>query len=88
MTIIKVKCQVHGGTKMLESFNNNNDFEYQKLSLEEQESRGILGRLKGIIADFKNPTRNSRKYTEELWEETFSNPIMKEKIENRCLLVN
>lgn len=69
---------------MLESINSNN-FEYQKLTLEEQTSRGILGRLKGIIADFKNPTRNSRHYTEELWEQTFNDPIMIEKIENRCL---
>lgn len=70
---------------MLESFNLNNDLEYQKLSPEEQASRGILGRLKGVLADFKNPTRNGRQYTEDLWEQTFSNPIMKEKIENKCL---
>lgn len=70
---------------MLESFNLSKELEYQKLSPEEQASRGILGRLKGVIADFKNPTRNGRKYTEELWEQTFNNPIMKEKIENRCL---
>lgn len=70
---------------MLESFNPNNELEYQKLSTEEQTSRGILGRLKGIIADTKNATRNGRRYSEELWEQTFSDPIMKEKIENRCL---
>lgn len=70
---------------MLESFNTNKELEYQKISLEEQQSRGILGRLKGIIADTKNATRNGRKYTSELWEQTFNDPIMKEKIENRCL---
>lgn len=70
---------------MLESFNPNNEFEYQKLSAEEQSSRGILGRLRGIIADYKNATRNGRRYTEELWEQTFNDPIMKEKIENRCV---
>ena len=70
---------------MLESFNPNNELEYQKLSAEEQSSRGILGRLKGVIADCKNATRNGRKYTSELWEQTFNDPIMKEKIENRCL---
>ena len=70
---------------MLESFNPNNELEYQKLSTEEQTARGILGRLKGIIADTKNATRNGRRYTAELWEQTFSDPIMKEKIENRCL---
>ena len=69
---------------MLESLGNN-QFEYQRLSPEEQTSRGILGRLVGPIADFKKPTRNGRRYTEELWEQTFDNPIMKEKLENRCL---
>ena len=70
---------------MLESFNANNKFDYQKLTPEEQAQRGILGRLVGVIADFKNPTRNGRLYTESLWEKTFNNPIMKEKIENKCL---
>lgn len=70
---------------MLESFNIHNEMQYQKLSLDEQQERGILGRLVGIIADFKNPTRNGRLYTEELWDKTFENPLMKEKIENRCL---
>ncbi len=70
---------------MLESFNVKREMEYERLSPQEQEKRGILGRLVGIIADFKNPTRNGRKYSEELWDKTFSNPIMIEKIENRCL---
>ena len=70
---------------MLESFNVNNEMQYQKLSLDEQQKRGILGRLVGVIADFKNPTRNGRRYTEELWDKTFADPIMKEKLENRCL---
>ena len=70
---------------MLESYNLNKELEYHKLSPEEQASRGILGRLKGVIADFKNPTRNGRKYTEQLWEKTFNDPIMQEKINNKCL---
>ena len=37
---------------MLESFNVNNEMQYQKLSLDEQQKRGILGRLVGVIADF------------------------------------
>lgn len=69
---------------MLESFNTDN-FTYQKLSLEEQQSRGILGRLKGVIADTVNPTRNGRKYSAKLWEKVFADPIMQEKIQNRCL---
>lgn len=70
---------------MLEKLNEAKGFEYIKLSEEEQKKRGILGRLEGVIADFKNPTRNGRLYSEELWDKTFENPIMKEKIKNRCL---
>lgn len=69
---------------MLESIQGNT-FEYEKLSAEEQQKRGILGRLKGIIADFKNPTRNGRRYGEDLWNRVFDDPITKEKIANRCL---
>lgn len=60
-----------------------NQLEYQKLSKEEMESRGILGRLVGICADFNDPTRNGRKYSEDLWEQVFDSPIMKERIKNR-----
>lgn len=59
------------------------EFTYQKLTPEEQKERGILGRLVGIIASFKNPTRNNRFYTEELWDNVFNDPIMKEKIATR-----
>ena len=71
---------------MLESYNTRNPMQYHKLTAEEQKKRGILGRLVGVIADFVNPTRNGRKYTEELWDKTFNDPIMKEKLENRCCL--
>lgn len=70
---------------MLEHYNVNNEMQYQKLTAEEQQQRGILGRLVGIIADFKNATRNGRRYTEELWDKAFNNPIIREKFENRCL---
>ena len=42
-----------------------------------------MGRLVGIIASFKTPTRNNRLYTEELWDNVFNDPIMKEKIATR-----
>lgn len=71
---------------MLESFNTKSELQYQRLTEEEKQKRGILGRLVGIIADFKNATRNGRCYTEELWDKTFDDPIVKEKIENRCIL--
>lgn len=70
---------------MLESFNTKSEMQYQRLTEEEKQKRGILGRLVGIIADFKNSTRNGRRYTEELWDKTFNDPIVKEKIDNRCL---
>ena len=70
---------------MLESFNTDK-FEYKRLSQDEQEKRGILGRLVGKIADTKNPTRNGRLYSNELWENVFNDPIMKEKIDNHLVL--
>ncbi len=63
----------------------NNKFDYIKLSTEEQAQRHILGRLTGIIADFKHPTRNDRMYTEALWDRVFNDPIIKEKLETRTL---
>ena len=68
---------------MLESLSTDK-LDYEKLSLEEQQKRGILGRLTGVIADFVNPTRNGRKYSEKLWENVFQDPVMQEKIKNRC----
>ena len=61
-------------------------FTYNKLPLEEQKARGILGRLTGIIASVKEPTRNGRTYSKELWEKAFNDPLMQEKIKTRCVL--
>jgi len=69
---------------MLESFKGK-QFTYTPLSKEEMEKRGILGRLVGPIADTKAPTRNGRMYSRELWENVFNDPLMQEKINNRCL---
>lgn len=70
---------------MLESFNTKSEMQYERLTEDDKKRRGILGRLVGIIADFKNSTRNGRKYTEELWDRTFNDPIVIEKVNNRCL---
>lgn len=67
---------------MLENINTGN-LQYNKLTPEEMKSRGILGRLVGDCADFIRGTRNGRKYSEELWEKVFNDPIMQEKIRNR-----
>lgn len=70
---------------MLNTIKKNESFEYQKLTPEEMKSRGILGRLVGPCADFINPTRNGRGYNESLWDSTFEDPIVREKIDNKCL---
>ena len=58
---------------------------FEDLTAEEKEKRHILGRLYGPVADVINPTRNGRKYSEELWENVFSNPIMQEKFKNKVM---
>ena len=61
----------------------NEGFKYVKLTPEEMKARGILGRLVGPCADFTDPTRNGRKYSQDLWENVFNNPIMQEKFKNK-----
>lgn len=70
---------------MLEALKKNESFSYKKLSAEEMAARGILGRLVGPCADFTIPTRNGRKYGENLWENVFSDEIVLEKINSKCL---
>ena len=67
---------------MLKKMKTNEGIQYKKLSPEEMKERGILGRLIGPCADFNNATRNGRKYSEQLWENVFNDPIMQEKIRN------
>jgi len=56
---------------------------FTDLTPEEKEKRGILGRLYGPIADVVRPTRNGRKYSEELWEKVFTeNTVIKELLAN------
>ena len=42
----------------------------------------ILGRLRGPCADIVDATRNNRKYSDELWEKVFNNPIVQEYFDN------
>ena len=67
---------------MIKKIKTNEGIQYKKLSQEEMKARGILGRLIGPCADFNNATRNGRKYSEQLWENVFNDPIMQEKIKN------
>lgn len=54
---------------------------------EEGKSKGILGKLKGIFADFKHGTRNAdRLYSEELWDNrVFNNEDVMEALETKTL---
>ena len=45
--------------------------------------KGCIGRLEGVCADFKNPTRNERLYGLKLWENVFSNELFQEAIRTK-----
>lgn len=57
---------------------------FQELSEEEKQARGILGRLYGPCASIVDATRNGRRYNDELWEKVFSkdNEIVTEMFAN------
>lgn len=55
---------------------------FKELTPEEKEKRGILGRLFGPCADIINPTRNGRKYSDELWEKVFKDELVIEALNN------
>lgn len=48
--------------------------------------KGCLGRIEGVCADFKNPTRNGRFYSKKLWENVFKDPIFEESLKSKTLL--
>lgn len=45
------------------------------------DNEAVLGHLEGVCADIINPTRNGRKYSEELWEKVFNDPLVKEQFD-------
>lgn len=57
-----------------------------KLNEDAKPRKGCLGRLEGICADFRNPTRNGRLYPLQLWKNVFNDPIFKESLESKTLL--
>ena len=67
---------------MLEKLTENDTLIFQSISPEEKKTRGILGRLSGPVASFMTPTRNGRKYTDDLWESVFKSDIVQEMFEN------
>lgn len=48
--------------------------------------KGCLGRMEGICADFKNPTRNGRLYTRKLWDNVFKNALFQEALSSKTLI--
>ena len=70
---------------MLESIKNE-ELSFQELTPEEKSKRGILGRLTGPIASYVKSTRNSRKYSEALWDKAFQSPLVKEMFANGGLI--
>lgn len=46
----------------------------------------ILGKLRGVIASAKEPSRNGRTYTEGFWDNKFNSDIFKEGLDNKVLL--
>lgn len=69
-----------GKATIIEAQNSNTVYEEGKTS-------GILGKLKGIFADYKNGTRNAdRLYTEELWDNrVFGSEDVMEALETKTL---
>lgn len=67
---------------MLESVSAKDKLAFADLTEEEKQKRGILGRLYGPCADIINSTRNGRKYSDELWEKVFKQPLVEELFKN------
>ena len=61
---------------------SNEELTFDRSALVSEKGSPILGRLSGPVADIINPTRNGRKYSEQLWENVFNSPIAKETFEN------
>lgn len=69
-----------GKATIIEAQNSNTVYE-------QGSNKGILGKLKGVFADYRNGTRNSdRLYTEELWDNrVFGSEDVMEALETKTL---
>lgn len=61
----------------------NND----EVNNDSSKKSGILGKLRGVFADIKNPTRNGRLYSEKCWRNALASDDVKEKLENHMMLM-
>jgi len=62
--------------------NSNEELKFDSSAVVSEKGSPILGKLSGPVADIINPTRNGRKYSEQLWENVFNSPIAQETFEN------
>lgn len=62
--------------------NSNEELKFDSSAVISEKGSPILGKLSGPVADIINPTRNGRKYSEQLWENVFNSPIAQETFEN------
>ena len=66
----------------IQKINEDTALKFKSISPEEKAKKGILGRLYGPVASFATPTRNGRKYSQELWEKVFNSDLVKERFAN------
>lgn len=71
---------------LIENYSQDFILSEEKLNNSNNNS-GILGKLKGIFADIKNPTRNGRLYSEKCWRNALASEDVKEKLENHMMLM-
>lgn len=55
------------------------DLQYDSSAKISSKGTAILGKLTGPCTDTINPTRNGRKYSNELWEKVFKDPLVQEQ---------
>lgn len=72
-------------SKMLLTEQRIGSLSFVNEAVENQGSKNILGRLRGICAECDVPTRNGRKYTRKLWENVVSGDTFKEYLDNKVL---
>jgi len=66
---------------LIETYNK----ELQLLTEKQDLPPGCLGVLKGVCADYKDPTRNGRFYSEKLWRKVFDDDRIKEGLATKTL---
>lgn len=71
---------------LIENYSQDFILSEEKLSDNTNKS-GVLGKLRGIFADIKHPTRNGRLYSEKCWRNALASEDVQEKLENHMMLM-